>query len=316
MNNISRREFVNKVSGVGIMLPFIQPYDLFKGTAAMSSVHIFSKHLQFLDTKSMAAAAADIGFDGVDLTVRPGGHVLPERVTEDLPKAVSALKEKGLQSIIMVTDIIDAANPVSRNVLKSASSLGIKYFRTGYFRYPNQGSLPEMLQQYEKQMNTLAAFTAPLGIRGAYQNHAGNYVGASIWELYQIIKAADKTGLGCQFDIRHAVVEGGLSWPQSIRLLSPYINTINIKDFLWEKINGKWSVKNVPLGEGMVDFPQYFALLKQYGVQVPISLHFEYELGGADEGARQISISQKSVFEAMHRDLIKLRGWLKDAGMS
>lgn len=316
MNNISRRKFVNKVSGAGIVLPFMQPLDLFKGSTATSSVHVFSKHLQFLDIKNMATAAADIGFDGVDLTVRPGGHVLPERVTEDLPKAVSALKEKGLQSIMMATEITDAANPVSRNVLQSASSLRIKYFRTGYFRYPAQGSLPEMLKQYENQLNALAAFTAPLGIRGAYQNHAGNYVGASTWELYQIIKSADKTGLGCQFDIRHAVVEGGQSWPQSIRLLSPYINTINIKDFLWEKINGKWSVKNVPLGEGMVDFPKYFSLLKQYGVQVPVSLHFEYELGGAGEGARQISISQNSVFEAMHRDLVKLRGWLKDAGMS
>lgn len=313
MNNISRRNFVKKISATGIMLPFIKPFDFSKENASLSTVHVFSKHLQFLDYKNMAAAASDIGFDGVDLTVRPGGHVLPERVTEDLPKALAALKEKGLQSIMMATEITDAASPISQKVLRSASSLGIKYFRTGYFRYSAQGSLPEMLKQYENQLNALAAFTAPLGIRGAYQNHAGNYVGASIWELYQVIKSADKTGLGCQFDIRHAVVEGGQSWPQSVRLLNPYINTINIKDFFWEKINGKWSVKNVPLGEGMVDFPKYFSLLKQYGVQVPISLHFEYELGGAGEGARQITISQKSVFEAMHRDLVKLKGWLKDA---
>ncbi len=313
MNNISRRNFLHTVSSAGMMLPFVKPVDLFRAAAPVSTIHIFSKHLQFLDVKSMAAAAADIGFDGVDLTVRPGGHVLPERVSEDLPGVVTALKEKGLQSIMMATEITDAANPVSQKVLRTASSLGIKYFRTGYFRYPVQGIMPEMLKQYETQLNALAAFAAPLGIRGAYQNHAGNYVGASIWEMYQIIKSADKTGLGCQFDIRHAVVEGGQSWPQSARLLSPYINTINIKDFLWEKANGKWSVKNVPLGEGMVDFPKYFSLLKQYGIQVPISLHFEYELGGAGEGARQITISRKAVFEAMHKDLVKLRGWLKNA---
>lgn len=315
MNTISRRAFVNKVTSAGIMLPFIKPLQLFKDAAPVSSVHVFSKHLQFLDIKSMAAAAADIGFDGVDLTVRPGGHVLPERVTEDLPKAVAAIKERGLQMVMMTSDITDATNPLSRNVLQSASSLGIKYFRTGHLRFPNQGDLPGILKGYESQINALAALAAPLGIRGAYQNHAGNYVGASLWELYQLIRSADKAGMGCQFDIRHATVEGGQSWPQSVRLLSSHINTINIKDFLWEKVNGKWLVKNVPLGEGMVDFPKYFSLLKQYGVQVPISLHLEYHLGGAGEGARQITISQKSVFEAMHKDLVKLRGWLKDAGL-
>ena len=28
-----------------------------------------------------------LGYDAIDLTLRPGGHVLPERVAEDLPKA-------------------------------------------------------------------------------------------------------------------------------------------------------------------------------------------------------------------------------------
>jgi hypothetical protein len=33
----------------------------------------------------MAKAATEIGFDGVDLTVRPKGHVLPDNVEKDLP---------------------------------------------------------------------------------------------------------------------------------------------------------------------------------------------------------------------------------------
>ena len=60
-------------------------------------IHVFSKHLQWLDYRGMAEAAAEIGFDGVDLTVRPRGHVLPERVEDDLPRAVEAVRQAGLR---------------------------------------------------------------------------------------------------------------------------------------------------------------------------------------------------------------------------
>ena len=33
----------------------------------------------------MAEVVAENGFDGADLTVRPGGQVLPENVEKDLP---------------------------------------------------------------------------------------------------------------------------------------------------------------------------------------------------------------------------------------
>ena len=59
-------------------------------------IHIFSKHLQFLNYQDLAEAAAEMGFDGIDLTVRPKGHVLPERVESDMPKAVEAMRKVGL----------------------------------------------------------------------------------------------------------------------------------------------------------------------------------------------------------------------------
>jgi hypothetical protein len=53
----------------------------------------------------------------------------------------------------------------------------------------------------------------------------------------------------------------------------------------------------------MVDFKSYFALLKQYNVNVPVSLHYEYPLGGAEHGGTEISVDKKVVFDAMKRDL-------------
>jgi hypothetical protein len=40
---------------------------------------------QFIEKS--AKAASEIGFNGIDLTVRQKGHVLPENVVKDLPRA-------------------------------------------------------------------------------------------------------------------------------------------------------------------------------------------------------------------------------------
>lgn len=277
---------------------------LIEKTNAGLSLHVFSKHLQFLNYPDMANAAAELGFDGVDLTVRHGGHVLPERVKEDLPKAVEAIKKAGLLADMMATNVNNAWDREYRDVLQTASKLGIKWYRLGYFRLDPKNKVSDELADFNRQMRQLAKLNQSLGLQGGYQNHAGNYVGSNIWEIWQILEGTPEDALGCQYDIRHAVVEGGLSWPTGLRLIQSRINCLVLKDFVWKKEGDKWKVMNVPLGQGMVDFQAYFKLLKSYQIDVPISIHFEYDLGGAEHGDRNVgSADRKRVFEAMKRDV-------------
>src|SRR5688500_11411352 len=97
LTGVSRRNFLKNSLLTASLLPLADA-NLFAMPPANKKlkVHIFSKHLQFLDYSSMAEAAAELGFDGVDLTLRPKGHVTPERVMEDLPKAAEALTKAGL----------------------------------------------------------------------------------------------------------------------------------------------------------------------------------------------------------------------------
>src|SRR5436190_24216600 len=92
-------------------------------------VAIFSKHLQFLEGDALAQAAAELGFDGVDLTVRKGGHVEPARVAQDLPPLVAKLRQHGLQVPMVTTDIVDAETPFTADILKTIAELGIRYYR-------------------------------------------------------------------------------------------------------------------------------------------------------------------------------------------
>lgn len=314
---ISRRSFVKQTafySAAFALFPSFQTGSEFLQESDNElSLHVFSKHLQFLNYKDMADAAADIGFDGIDLTVRRNGHVLPERVGDDLPKAVEAIQQAGLLAEMMASDVNNALDPLHRRVLRAAADQGIKWYRLGYVNFNDQ-PIPERLAELNEQMKHLARFNRMLGITGAYQNHAGTRVGAAIWDIWHLLADLEPDEIGCQYDIRHAVVEGGTSWKNGLKLIRPKINCIVLKDFIWKKVDNSWKLVNVPLGEGMVDFDAYFKMLKAFGLNVPVSIHFEYDLGGAEHGARDISAAQrKAVFEAMKRDVQFARTTWKNA---
>ncbi len=310
----SRRQFLKQTALVAGTLPIVSA-----SVAAsvgvtglpLPDIHIFSKHLQFLNYADMADAAASMGFNGVDLTVRPDGHVRPERVEDELPKAVDALKKAGLSPKLMTTVVGDAANATDMRVLKTASHEGFQQYRMKWYQYDEKKSIPESLLGFQQQLKALGELNKSLNLIGCYQNHAGLLVGSSVWELWEILKTADPMYSGVQYDIRHATVEGGQSWPNGLRLLRPQIKSLALKDFRWITKNGVTTVQDVPFGEGMVDFKTYFRLLKEYKLTMPVSLHIEYPTGGAEHGATKLSIPQKEVFLAMKRDLSRLKElWL------
>jgi L-ribulose-5-phosphate 3-epimerase len=313
---LSRRMFVRAASLAAAGLA-IKPASVLavKRAGAKRAICVFSKHLQWLDYDAMAETAAEIGFDGVDLSVRPGGHVLPERVTDDLPRAVEAVRKAGLHVPMMTSKIQNAGDRYTEPVLKTASSLGIGYYRMGYLNYDDQLGVAGSLERLKSTMADLAAVNEKYHIHGAYQNHAGTRVGGPVWDLWELLKDLDANWMGCQYDVRHATVEGGSSWPLGMKLLSPFIRTTVIKDFWWEKKDGKWKIANVPLGEGMVDFKQYFKLVKSLNIGGPISMHFEYPI--YDKADKNLSQKQRrrQTIEVMKKDLLKLRSMLKEAGL-
>ncbi len=321
-HDLSRREFLRMTAAVAALpavrlagLPSLYPAETTVASPAaaaetkkLTKICIFSKHLQWLDYQGMARTAADIGFDGIDLTVRPDGHVLPQRVREDLPKAVQAVKAAGLDVPMITTAITDPNDALTTDILAAASQAGVRFYRMGYYQYQDSKNIQQTLSEAKPMLRDLAAMNKQYNIVGTYQNHSGSqYVGACIWDLYSLLEDLDPRWVGCQFDIRHATVEGGTTWPIHFRLMSAYINTLAAKDFRWAQIKGVWQPQNCPLGEGMVDFPRFFKMLQQAEIAAPFSLHLEYELAGAEHGASRLTGDKQQVIEVMRKDLRFLR---------
>lgn len=273
-------------------------------------VYIFSKHLQWLDYKGMAKTARELGFVGIDLTVRPKGHVLPERVKEDLPKAVEAIKKEGLLADKMTTAITDPEDRLTIDILETAAKAGIKNYRLGWLAYKKGLSIEENIEQHNAKLRKLAELNKTLGLTAAYQNHAGVKVGGPVWDMGLMLEGIDPNLVGARYDIRHATVEGGTSWPLGLKFLADKINSFDIKDFIWKESEGKWKPRNVSLGEGMVDFESYFQIIKDLSIKGDFTLHLEYPIGGAERGASTLTTSPHVVLAAMKKDLNTLRKYL------
>ena len=252
-------------------------------------VCVFSKHLQFLDYKELAATCKALGLDGVDLTVRDGGHVRPERVAEDLPRAVEALRAQGLEVPMITTRLNSGDDPDAWPILETASKLGIRYFRVGGHKYDEQGGIREQIDRFAGEMRGLIELAAECDMTAGYHNHSGmRRVGAPLWDLYHMIQAVDSKHFGSNFDVGHATVEGAYGgWEINTRLMAPHVKMMAVKDFVWRDDRPQW----VRLGNGIVETADMLGIIFAAGFQGPISIHIEYPTLGDDRMIREVGKS-------------------------
>jgi sugar phosphate isomerase/epimerase len=268
--------------------------------SARNPICVFTKPFQSLSYDELADAIAEIGFDGIEATIRDGGHIEPKQVPDELPKMVEALAQRDLQITVMTSSINDPNDPLTETVLRTAAQLGIKRYRMKYFQYAADQSPPTQIENWRPQFRDLAALNAEIGIRAVYQNHAGlGYLGAALWDLAAVLKGISPAQIAVAYDIRHATAEGGMSWPTTFRMIQPHVDTVYVKDFVW----GVTKPTNVPLGEGRVD-AKFFAMLAAADFRGPISLHEEY----LDHRKPELVPAHLA---AIKKDLATLQGWLK-----
>ena len=239
---------------------------------------LFSKHLPELDWSALARATRDAGFEGVDLTVRPRGHVLPERAPDDLPRAVDAIKAQGLSVPMITTELTSADSPLARPLLETAARSGVRFFKTGYWRFTASPDVRAQVAAAGAALEGLAALARDCGIEMGFHNHE-TYIGAALWDIAPAMDRLDPKWAGYYFDPRHAVAEGGAgAWKAATHLVAPRLKMVAVKDCVWEKTAQGWRVENCPLGEGLVDWAWVGAALRDAQFSGPISIHLEYAL--------------------------------------
>ena len=241
----------------------------------------FTKPWRDKPLSELAALMHEIGFDGIELPVRPGYQVTPETQAEGLPAAARILAEHGVR-------IASVAGNTDEATIAACGAAGVPMLRVmaridleaGY-----AASEKRLREEYDRLVPVLEAHGVTLGV----QNHSGVMVGSAIG-LMHLIEGYDPKHVAAVLDLAHCGLDGEPE-AMAIDIAWSHLCMVNLKN-AWrerdEEVNGDevaWKVHWGSGREGFVSWRDTAAELTQRGYAGPVCLTLEYS---RPEGGGQI----------------------------
>jgi L-ribulose-5-phosphate 3-epimerase len=229
-------------------------------TVPVPALCLFSGSVQGLEYSELPLIAKQLGFDGVDLTVRPGGHVEPRLSNVDLVRAIEEVRGPGLEVPVITTALTTQYDPTLLPVVAIAGHTQVNLFIAGFFRVRNPN--------YKRDIGALISIAARYGMGTAIHNYTSDDAGETEWDAVELVSGFDPRWSGLYFDPIHA----GKDWEAELKRHLPRTRVIAVKDF--QLVEGV--ARPCPLGEGLVDWPKFLAILAAAKFYGPLSLRMSY----------------------------------------
>lgn len=240
-----------------------------------NQLSVFVKPWKALSLDELGAHVHKLGFDAVELPVRPGFPCQPETIEQDLPQAVSALGAHGVQ-ILNVT----VALPLDDERLYAACAacdIGINrvMFRRGDQNY--WAAEKSARQQLDAALPLCEKYDVQLGI----QNHSGDFVGVHALGLHHLVETYDPRYVGVIWDAAHNALEGMAPEP-ALDVVASHLCMVNLKNAFWRRTTGpeaevaQWQIYWTSGRQGRASWPRVVAKLQAMDYTGPICLTAEY----------------------------------------
>lgn len=176
----------------------------------------------------LGAFVKKLGFDGVELPVRPGYQVEPEHVSHGLPEAARVLAEYGIT-------ILSVAGPTDEATIAACGELGIPIIRicvgipddSGYLEYETQ-----LRKEYDALVPLLDRYGVTLGI----QNHYGRSI-ANALGIRHLIEQYDPKQVGAVLDPAHCALNGEIP-ALALDIVWSHLRMVNLKNAYWRRTTG------------------------------------------------------------------------------
>ena len=147
----------------------------------------------------LAEKLTGLGFQGVELAVRPGYQVLPETVAAELPKAVRLLKQYGLETPSIASNIdeatIRACGEANVGIIRICAPINMQ---TGY-----RASIGDYRRQFDAVLPLLEQNNVAIGV----QNHYGENIASALGLAHLLADYDPKLVCGV-LDMGHCAVDG------------------------------------------------------------------------------------------------------------
>lgn len=214
-----------------------------------------------------------LGFDGVEMPVRPGYPVTPENVGTELKRAVKILADYGLQ-------IASIAGPTDETTLAACADAGVPIIRICVGVREEEGYMAgeaRLQREYDALVPLLAKHGVTLGI----QNHIGKWDVSSAMCLRHLIEKYDPKHLAAVWDAGHTGLEGEAP-EMAIDIVWSHLCLVNLKSAYWQRKNGpeaevaEWESYWTTGRQGRANWPRVAAELKRRGYAGVVCLTAEY----------------------------------------
>ncbi len=222
--------------------------------------------------REMAEFIKGLGFDGVELTVRDGYQVEPDKIG-DLPAAVKILSDYGLKVASIATDLTD------EKVLATCAEAKIKIIRKCIGIFPELGYLGTMEKTW-KEFDIMVPLLAKYGVKIGIQNHCDLCVCNAIGIRY-LIERYDPNHICAVWDPMHCALNG--EDPRlAVDILWSHLGMVNLKNAYWRRATGteaehvKWKPYMTSGRQGLASWPLVAQVLKERGYMGVVCLTAEY----------------------------------------
>jgi sugar phosphate isomerase/epimerase len=230
---------------------------------------------------------SDLGFNGIELPVRPGFQVEPERVEQELPRAARQLADFGLK-------ITSVAGPTDEPTMAACAEAGIPIIRicVGIGPEGYLASEARLQKEYDALVPLLDRYGVTLGI----QNHCDRCV-CNAMGLRSLIGRYEPRHVAAVWDAAHNALNG--EDPElAIDIVESHLCMVNLKNAFWQRKNGpeaehaQWRPYWTTGRHGLASWPRVAAELKQRNYTGVLCLTAEY----SDEPAVNRLIAEDLAF--------------------
>ncbi len=245
-----------------------------------------SKFFAALGVSELAVKARELGFDGVDVNVRPGHPVNLINVEAALPQAVAVWREQRLVCPL-ATAPVTLTNPDAPEVeplYAGCAAAGVPRVKIGFFPYTAGEDYWALVDAARRALGGFARVGEKYGVQTVYQVHSGPVLGSNCAGMMHLLRGLDPRWVGAYPDLGHMVLDGE-DYPMGLAMVRDYLSIVAVKDAYHAPQPAGSEPPFVPrfvkLGSGAVNWRRALGALKALGFSGAFSVHTEYDFDEA-----------------------------------
>jgi len=232
---------------------------------------VFTKPWPHKSIEELGQMVHWLGFDGIELPVRPGFPVNPDNVAVELPKAIKTLAKQNVQ-------VFSVAGASTEPMIRACGDSGVPTLRVmapigadGYIATETR-----MRREFDALIPALEHAKVRIGV----QNHSGKFI-CNAAGLRALVAGYDPKVIGAVWDAAHNALQG--EEPElALEIVWPHLCMVNLKNAIWKRKNpageqaAAWTTEWVPGAQGLASWARVAAELKRRSYHGVVCLTAEY----------------------------------------